>query len=115
MAALHVETFRETHGRFGAPSYELRERQWREAFARHYRDLEEGVTGLIPESTIAPLQDPPLLAEFAGVLAPLVGVKGGAGDAPNEVDMITGATISSRVVIEIINERVAALEGVLTP
>ena len=35
----------------------------REAFARHYRDLQEGVTGLVPESTIAPLQDPPLLAE----------------------------------------------------
>lgn len=34
LAALHVETFRETHGRFGAPSYELREHQWREAFER---------------------------------------------------------------------------------
>lgn len=35
----------------------------RDAFARHYRDLEQGVTGLIPESTIVPLPDPPLLAE----------------------------------------------------
>ncbi|GGK60417.1 UTP--glucose-1-phosphate uridylyltransferase [Ornithinimicrobium pekingense] len=35
----------------------------REAFARHYRDLEEGVTGIVRESTIAPLQDPPLLAD----------------------------------------------------
>lgn len=34
LAALHVETFRETHGRLGAPSYALRERQWREAFER---------------------------------------------------------------------------------
>jgi GNAT superfamily N-acetyltransferase len=32
LAALHVGTFRETHGRFGAPNYELRERQWRAAF-----------------------------------------------------------------------------------
>ena len=34
LAALHVATFRETHGRFGAPTYELRERQWRAAFER---------------------------------------------------------------------------------
>lgn len=36
LAALHVETFNETHrgGRPGGPSYELRERQWREAFER---------------------------------------------------------------------------------
>lgn len=32
LAALHVATFRETHGRLGAPNYELRERQWRAAF-----------------------------------------------------------------------------------
>jgi ribosomal protein S18 acetylase RimI-like enzyme len=37
LARLHVETFNETHrgGRSGGPSYELRERQWREAFQRH--------------------------------------------------------------------------------
>ena len=37
LARLHVETFNETHrgGRPGGPSYELRERQWREAFDRH--------------------------------------------------------------------------------
>jgi ribosomal protein S18 acetylase RimI-like enzyme len=34
LAALHVETFKETHGRFGAPTYELRESQWRAAFER---------------------------------------------------------------------------------
>lgn len=36
LAKLHVDTFNETHrgGRPGGPSYELRERQWREAFAR---------------------------------------------------------------------------------
>jgi len=35
LARLHVETFNETHrgGRPGGPSYELRERQWRDAFA----------------------------------------------------------------------------------
>jgi L-amino acid N-acyltransferase YncA len=36
LARLHVHTFNETHrdGRPGGPSYELRERQWREAFGR---------------------------------------------------------------------------------
>jgi ribosomal protein S18 acetylase RimI-like enzyme len=34
LATLHVKTFNETHrdGRPGGPSYDLRERQWREAF-----------------------------------------------------------------------------------
>src|SRR5262245_42139683 len=36
LAKLHVETFNETHrgGRPGGPSFELRERQWRESFER---------------------------------------------------------------------------------
>ncbi len=34
LAALHVATFREAHGRLGAPNYELRERQWRAAFEK---------------------------------------------------------------------------------
>jgi GNAT superfamily N-acetyltransferase len=36
LAQLHVETFNETHrgGRPGGPSYELRERQWRQSFER---------------------------------------------------------------------------------
>ena len=36
LAALHVLTYNETHrgGRPGGPSHELRERQWRDAFAR---------------------------------------------------------------------------------
>jgi hypothetical protein len=35
LARLHVQTFNETHrgGHGSGPSYELRERQWREAFA----------------------------------------------------------------------------------
>lgn len=34
LAALHVATFKEAHGRFGAPSYEIREAQWRATFER---------------------------------------------------------------------------------
>src|SRR5512142_607824 len=34
LAALHVATFKEAHGRHGAPSFELREAQWRTAFER---------------------------------------------------------------------------------
>jgi hypothetical protein len=35
LARLHVQTFNETHrgGRPGGPTYELRDQQWREAFA----------------------------------------------------------------------------------
>jgi len=41
---------------------------------------------------------------FAGPETPLRGVKAGAGKGqPNEIDTITGATISSKVVIDIIN------------
>jgi Na+-translocating ferredoxin:NAD+ oxidoreductase subunit G len=48
---------------------------------------------------------------FAGVLAPIRPVGEGAGTgAPDEAELITGATISSRVVVDIINERVAALD-----
>ena len=32
LAALHVATFKEAHGHRGAPTYELREAQWRAAF-----------------------------------------------------------------------------------
>jgi electron transport complex protein RnfG len=47
---------------------------------------------------------------FKGVETPIVGVKQGAATgADAEVDMITGATISSRTVIAIINHRVEAL------
>ncbi|HKW10148.1 MAG TPA: GNAT family N-acetyltransferase [Gemmatimonadaceae bacterium] len=34
LAALHVETFKETHGARGTPTYALRESQWRAAFER---------------------------------------------------------------------------------
>jgi electron transport complex protein RnfG len=43
--------------------------------------------------------------QFTKALMPMKGVKAGAGKGdPHEVDMITGATISSRAVIRIINE-----------
>jgi len=55
-------------------------------------------------------KDMDFVTGFQGVEAPIVGVKQGAATgAPNEVDMITGATISSRTVIGIINHRLEAL------
>jgi len=60
------------------------------------------------------IKDERFVAGFAGALAPILGVKPGAGTgADHEVDMITGATISSRTVIDIINARVQALGPVL--
>lgn len=48
---------------------------------------------------------------FEGVLTPIRPVGEGAGTgAPNEAELITGATISARVIVEIINERVEALD-----
>ena len=45
---------------------------------------------------------------FTSAVAPLAGVKAGAGKGrPGEVAMITGATISSRAVIRIINNAIA--------
>ena len=55
-------------------------------------------------------KDMDFVTGFQGVETPIVGVKQGrATGADNEVDMITGATISSRTVIGIINHRVEAL------
>ena len=52
--------------------------------------------------------DSAFLGGFVGTAAPLEGVKKGAGKgAPNEVVMITGATISSRAVIRIIDDAIA--------
>lgn len=56
------------------------------------------------------VKDEEFVAGFDSVAAPLEGVKAGAGgDDPHEVDMITGATISSRTIIDIINHRLEAL------
>jgi len=46
-------------------------------------------------------------AQFAGRIAPLKGVKKVAGTDPSQVQTITGATISSRAVVRIINDAVA--------
>jgi len=55
-------------------------------------------------------KDSAFVAEFAGVEAPLVGLKSGRETgAAAEVTMITGATISSRAVIDIINARLDAV------
>jgi electron transport complex protein RnfG len=45
--------------------------------------------------------------QFARAVVPLKGVKRRTGSDPAEVDVITGATISSRAVIRIINNAVA--------
>jgi len=54
------------------------------------------------------VKDSAFVAEFSPVGAPINGVKKDrATDAANEVTMITGATVSSRAVIRIINDAVA--------
>ena len=51
---------------------------------------------------------------FAGPETPIVGVKIGAGKgAANEIDMITGATISSKAVIQIINNALEEWKPIL--
>jgi electron transport complex protein RnfG len=55
-------------------------------------------------------KDSAFAAEFGAVEAPLLGLKAGRETgAASEVTMITGATISSRAVIDIINTRLAAV------
>ncbi len=59
-------------------------------------------------------KDSVFLESFAGAATPLRGVKAGAGTgAAGEIDMITGATISSRTVLAIINHRLEQLAPVL--
>lgn len=60
------------------------------------------------------VKNAPFVAEFDGVTAPILGVKPdrNTGD-PAQVDMITGATISSKAVIKIINNRIAELGDLL--
>ena len=53
------------------------------------------------------MKDPEFVAEFDGALVPIVGVKAGSGSGGrDEIDMITGATISSRAVIRIIENAI---------
>ena len=59
-------------------------------------------------------KDSHFVAQFGRVAVPLVGVKTGRGRGDSaEVDMITGATISSRAVIRIINHRLERLGPLL--
>lgn len=51
-------------------------------------------------------RDSAFTGQFAGRLPPLTGVKGHPGTTPSEVQTITGATISSRAVIRIINHAI---------
>lgn len=58
-------------------------------------------------------KDPAFTTQFEGVRAPLSVVKGGADRARGEIDAITGATISSRAVVRIINDRLADIRPLL--
>jgi H+/Na+-translocating ferredoxin:NAD+ oxidoreductase subunit G len=60
------------------------------------------------------VKDSAFVGEFVGASAPLVGVKIGSGsNSENDIDMITGATISSRAVIAIINHQLEAMSPML--
>lgn len=52
------------------------------------------------------INEEPWRRQFQGRATPLVRVKPGASKAPNEVDAISGATISSRTVIAAVNKGV---------
>jgi electron transport complex protein RnfG len=59
-------------------------------------------------------KDTSFTGQFRAAATPLRGVKAdrATGD-PHEVDLITGATISSRTVVRIVNNALARLEPVL--
>jgi electron transport complex protein RnfG len=60
------------------------------------------------------IEDQPFVGEFDGVDAPIEGVKPDRNTgASNQVDMITGVTISSKAVVRIINERITELADLL--
>jgi electron transport complex protein RnfG len=60
------------------------------------------------------IEDQPFVGEFDGAATPLEGVKPDRNTGqPNQVDMITGVTISSKAVVKIINERIAELGDLL--
>lgn len=60
------------------------------------------------------VKDSLFVGEFVGVAVPLIGVgMGRAKGAAGEIDMITGATISSRAVIAIINHQLEAMGPML--
>ncbi len=58
------------------------------------------------------IEEAPFRGQFEGASAPLLGVKVGRGTgAKNEIDMVTGATISSKAVIDIINSALGIKMG----
>ena len=60
------------------------------------------------------VKDMEFVGQFAESNAPLVGVKIGAGTGgQDEIDMITGATISSRAIIRIINNALERLDPMI--
>lgn len=60
------------------------------------------------------VKDEKFIGGFTGARWPLEGIKAGAASGdPHEVDMVTGATISCRTIIELINQRIADLEPLL--
>jgi electron transport complex protein RnfG len=59
-------------------------------------------------------RDTAFVGQFAGLATPLVGIKAGAESDTATVDMITGATISSRAVIKAINDALARLGPAMT-
>jgi Na+-translocating ferredoxin:NAD+ oxidoreductase subunit G len=59
------------------------------------------------------IEAPQWLDQFGDAVTPLVAVKAGQANLPQEVDMITGATISSRTVIAGVNRGVQRWTGLL--
>ena len=59
-------------------------------------------------------KDTAFVSQFSDAATPLRGVKvGRATGDPHEIDMITGATISSRVVIRIVNDALVRLDPLI--
>jgi len=89
-----------------------------------YKPAEKQVVGMeILESRETPglgdkiYKDAEFVAEFSAlsIVPEIVTVKKGTGSEPNEVDAITGATISSKAVVRIINETHTAWAEQLPP
>ena len=58
-------------------------------------------------------KDQSFVSSFIGVAIPIIGKKAGQASGPGEIDMITGATISSKAVIRIINNKIERLKPLL--
>ncbi len=58
-------------------------------------------------------KDSSFVSSFRGIATPITGMKAGTSDEAGELDMITGATISSRAVIKIINNALTRLQPMI--